>query len=33
MGRAVTKLPDTTLTVAPAMGVLGSAWLNAASTS
>ena len=32
-GRAVMKLPDITRTVAPAMGVLGRPWLNAASIS
>ena len=33
MGLAVMKLPDITRTVAPAMGVFGSPWLNAASIS
>ncbi len=32
-GRAVRKLPDTTLTVALAMGVLGRPWEKAASIS
>ena len=32
-GRAVMKLPEITRTVAPAMGVFGSPWLNAASIS
>lgn len=30
-GRAVMKLPESTRTVAPAMGVLGRPWLKAAS--
>jgi len=32
-GRAVMKLPEITRTVAPAIGVLGKPWLNAASIS
>ncbi len=32
-GRAVMKLPEITRTVAPAIGVLGRPWLNAASIS
>ena len=32
-GRAVMKLPEITLTVEPAMGVLGRPWLKAASIS
>ena len=33
MGRAVRKFPEMTRTVAPAIGVLGSPWLKAASIS